>query len=895
MHPLFPLSALIAEIESYPFASFSAHQLGVVRLAMQASGVLYADSERLAGELVESLLVRSGGMSLASLRLLISYAWFAEPASGSCEPSAVAGPRTIRLAKFAGQVASRYLELAGDRAQLHSSTRRPELAESFRWLTINLPQDFLVAALAAKEGLAEPPLEFVRLVSPQLASVLEQGCAETHLHLGAAVPFSQMWSGVLRALSVQPDLDLSQLQFISAPGSRSLLSNRGPGQIEPLLLAAAIARIIMAAFLMRMSAPGWTRTLRDFLHDCGRGTLSSICRQFPWSHSYRSPSASQSCMDVIRHVCSGDAPLRQLPIWHSLHRLLRGAFTCQSLRHDPLEEWLIPQVGIADTETRFTHRCLSYLLSQSGHLDALFERLFFQYVRIRCALYQSLVQAPGAPGLDYFVRYFNRIWPVRAPLKGQLFGLALQTESRDLHLASLEIRRSPSNHWYEVRDEIRAIAKGRLQHRSHSKVPKPEIGLVLHFVKQHETKIAGRRFLYADPRSLTAPARHGLWFQDRWAEAAAICHNLRIHPEHLLLLRGIDVANTELAQPTWVLIPLWQRVFATAKATSALLAQRHPRWAVPCLRTTIHVGEDFVRLPQGLRRMHEPIEYGLLRVGDRIGHGLALGIDPSHWESQLPQAPETLDERLDDLVWEFERYQKEELPVEASRLEYVRAEVIRLATAQYAGTDGFSIDDLIVARRLRHHAGLLAQLRYPYLTTHRGVRLPAGKPYELLWRYLTDPLVFERGQQTLLIQSNDGEQRFLLAAQRWLRTIIGKLEITIESNPSSNLLIGGFHSLESLPTLRMSPLEQSVAPMEPRLLVSLNTDNPITFASCLADEITHVFYGLLRRSVPAPVALAWIDRARRHGMQSRFTLAASRSEEALRIVSDTGRLPSVHR
>ncbi len=127
---------------------------------------------------------------------------------------------------------------------------------------------------------------------------------------------------------------------------------------------------------------------------------------------------------------------------------------------------------------------------------------------------------------------------------------------------------------------MREVARGRMQHPSLPTAPKPEVGLVLHFVKAQETRVAGQRVLYADPSARTARSRHGLWFQDRSAEAAAICRSLRMHPEHLLLLRGIDVANTELAQPTWVLLPLWKQVFAVVHEVAALLGRRKPYWGV---------------------------------------------------------------------------------------------------------------------------------------------------------------------------------------------------------------------------------------------------------------------------------------------------------------------------
>lgn len=900
MHPLIPLSALLAEIEAFPFASEAAHRQGITRLTLSDSGVLSGGCEPLGTSLVESLLSQSGGMSIASLRLLIAHAWFGESndpadsttAANPAVSSLITGHKELALAQYAGRLASRYLALAGNRVQLDASVDRPARAECFRWLTLYLPHDFLIAALTAKEGVAEPPPESVRLVSPQLAQVLQQGCAETHLHRGAALPFSTLWSGLVMSLSGPESVDFARLRATQREGRPN--SEPQPGgsteQLELFLLAAAITRILLAAYLLRYEANGPARSFSQFLHETGRGTLTAVCRQFPWNRTWRTPGAIQACHDALRQVLHGGAETWCRPIWHSIHRLLRGAFTHSRLHIDPIEDWLTPQQGIGDTETRFAHRCLRHLLSAQGSQDDLFARVFLQYQRVRSRFYQYLVLKPGTAGLDWFCGHFDRVSPLRAPIDSKLFDIALHTESRDLRLASLEIRRSPSTHWYEIRDSVREVARGRMQHPSLPTAPKPEVGLVLHFVKAQETRVAGQRVLYADPSARTARSRHGLWFQDRNAEAAAICRSLRMHPEHLLLLRGIDVASTELAQPTWVLLPLWKQVFAVVHEVAALLGRQKPHWGVSPLRSTIHAGEDFARLIQGLRRMHEPIEYGLLQFGDRIGHGLALGFDPKLWAERLTQTPQTLDERLDDLVWEMERYQKRDLSVDSSRLEYVRAEIVRLARFQYAGTDNFSVDDLILARRLRHSPSLLKRIGYPYLNTQRQSLLPGGKEYELFWRYLTDHHVFLRGQQTLLVRCDETEQRLLTEVQRWLRTIIGKLEITIESNPSSNLLIGGFPSLESLPVLRMQPVATDRAHDVPPVLVSLNTDNPITFSSCLSDEMSHVYYGLLRSQVQAPVALAWIDRVRQNGWTSRFTLPLSASDEALRIVANSGRL-----
>ena len=70
------------------------------------------------------------------------------------------------------------------------------------------------------------------------------------------------------------------------------------------------------------------------------------------------------------------------------------------------------------------------------------------------------------------------------------------------------------------------------------------------------------------------------------------------------------------------------RCEAGIRAAAALC---HSVYPVRELRTTIHSGEDFVHLVGGLRRVSEAVHYLDLHDGDRIGHGVALGVDVESW------------------------------------------------------------------------------------------------------------------------------------------------------------------------------------------------------------------------------------------------------------------------
>lgn len=144
--------------------------------------------------------------------------------------------------------------------------------------------------------------------------------------------------------------------------------------------------------------------------------------------------------------------------------------------------------------------------------------------------------------------------------------------------------------------------------------------------------------------------------------------------------------------------------------------------------------------------------------------------------------------------------------------------------------------------------------------------------------------VFERGRVPIDVRVTDGEVAFLAAAQIWLRRQLAAREITVESNPSSNLLIGDLGSLREHPSFRLQPLP-GMASDQPLLPLSINTDDPVSFATSLADEYAYMYAALLRSGISSSDALGWLDARRRDGYRSRFTLAASAEPSVLRAVA----------
>jgi len=712
--------------------------------------------------------------------------------------------------------------------------------------------------------------------------MLREPCAETHLHVGAGVPFGLLWAVRMREIASEPALALKAASgrppFGDAPAFRSAL------------LAAATVRLLLAAFLWRREDTGSSSRFDAFL----AAQLDAIASRVPWGLGAH--EARRGLLTAL-HRLSGRHDAAPIERARRLYQAFAGpapkrtppSSIEEAIATDPLAAWLPWREGLASPEARFARRAIAYLLHE-GRNDSAFATYFWQYQRVRCLTHRFLVEEPGTAGLDWFTRHYARISPLRGTLAMLTYASALELQSRDLSLAALEARTAPEARWWLVRDEVRALAKQAARYVPRPARERPEVGLVLHFIKEWERSLpGGTRRMHADPRQKVFGCRFGSWSYERLRQAMAIETALRHDPELLLVLRGIDVANVELAVPTWPLVPLFQRVREASRRASARLSRSRPRWEVSPLRVTVHAGEDFRRLVEGLRRIHEPIELGMVQVGDRIGHGVALGEDPARWAEASRRVTQPAEDRLDDLLWELVRYQRAEIPAETGRLEHVRAEAVRIGREIYRKP--VDADDLIEARHLRHQPALLRWVGYPFLRERTFTRTAET----LFYRHLTEGAVFERGQAPVEVEAHEHEVAMLRAAQRWLRRELGRREITVEINPSSNLVIADYLALEEHAAFRMAPLPHMGEPEGGALLVSVNTDNPITFASSLADEFAHLYFALLGRGVAADQALAWLDRARENGHRSRFTLRASTVPEALREVAPEPRRSGAQR
>lgn len=568
---------------------------------------------------------------------------------------------------------------------------------------------------------------------------------------------------------------------------------------------------------------------------------------------------------------------------------------------------------------------LTYLedLELGKRRDESFAHLFWQTIRVRCRFYRYIVQRPMTPGLQWFVRFYRRIEAARRRIRvGLLVDSAAEICGAGKGLHSLEFRTSPLSTAEETGRLIREMysAAWRVYERhvgaikvqtdgamppGHRPTGDLEIGLVLHLSRDRGGGMlegrptANARNSDADPSwSGNRGYRYASYYGKRRADAIGFARVIQDFPRVLFFLRGIDLCTDELGIPMWVTAPLVRYIREISTAASCELLGSESGGQLG-LRTTVHAGEDFVHLLGGMRRIDEAIEQLDLRQRDRIGHALALGTDPRRWALRSGGIAITKMERLLDLTWEWSFSTDHKVNIPASRVQFVMDQVERLSRevfGQFAHPRQVAEFTALLCdpQRLRtvgfprgpippeeeflsfvYDRGLAGRARAEALVEGGGRNEGraanyghSDEPYRLLFAYLVDPDTFLRGQQLELVDPAF-EADSLASLQDALRVKVGSRGITIEINPSSNLLIGNLADLQSHPLWRLHPPDPT---SESRPIgVCVGSDNPITFCTSTREEYQLVYDTLTLAGLSDHDAQVWIEAARKTGLDSRFT------------------------
>ena len=764
--------------------------------------------------------------------------------------------------------AARNLLRADGRQMVLKVDRNEPGREILRWRFVSLaiPPGILVAA-ASEPGGAPP--ERVRILHPSIAP--DNPVAHQHVHHAAMMSFEELWVTVRRRALVHAGELQSHLRIERAfcPGLHrgTCLGGRSPkeratGQRHPVARARHMEE--WAGLLHQAFVAGFLLDLHE-----GHAKPLKCCKD------KRCNEAKTRLRAFIAGRTSAEsARISHHPWTEELLREERRRYRSamrQSMDPGGIDGRAVWTRRETLEESRRLVRAFAHLrLDKSETRDEEYEALLLQYLRVKVALFRLLVHSPGERGLEKFLDHFQQI-KVYAPEADVMKPPA--PNEPGLRVQATEYRVAPDA-WFktfrlrggEIEEKTKVGDQREWAWLVHFKRTRPKDGLPL----------------------------FGGAIQEMESEADDIMRALDAKPTLLRTLRGIDICGVEEHQPLWVSADTLRRV----RQYSRSIAGRRPSLGLEPLRLTFHVGEDFSSLTSGMRAVAEPFHWGLIERGDRIGHGLALTLEPETWFRR--HRGEVLRvkrfDRLLDLAFLAEYAQDQNDNQRKWLLEQIGDTVRSLGFECKSTIEKLNEKEIIETTKMFWKSlGCRSTRRLLTSDTYCG-----KTPYERwIHCYLWNRSFRKRADQEVRmpvpvdefgkigkdekigVENLRLERDLLKNAHRTLLQEVARWQVCIESNPSSNLVVGSLDSIAAQDFLARRPTKEIQKEGE-TLTWTINTDDPITFSTTLADEYAYAWAGMTMRAknpCDPSYARALLDESAATSMRTRFTVAVSDKSE----------------
>lgn len=523
-------------------------------------------------------------------------------------------------------------------------------------------------------------------------------------------------------------------------------------------------------------------------------------------------------------------------------------------------------------ERSFLYRMFRMLYESKSEYPHQFN-LFYAYLLLKEKLRGEMLQVNSREGLQNFISYQNRknrfIHEKR--LEDILVRMAVLDTLADKNIISMEIRISPQNSAVENVDYIRHL--DQVINVECNEELESKYYYVLHFVKG-EDKNPIDKFM----------CRHAVKRAEVKRKACALAEFREKYPLVAERVFGIDAASQEIGcRP---------EVFAQAFRFLKFHTAYNEGSYLPSLKATYHVGEDFLDILDGLRAIDESVLFCNLDCGDRLGHAMALGLNVHEWYRHKGYSLYlTKQDYLDNLAWLHGRMVHYGLKGFDDLKTYLEAEFEKFFKIVYIDQMDMDLikdilDDIEKKQDNKEHRtpGISRNtyLNYDIRTYYNAWKLRGDNPECYKNGYFEDPIEYGNTYNGFSVNSRladrldvnslryipevailyytyhfnqnvkkEGNKRISLsvssnwaagvaAVQKELQKSIQRRGIAIETNPSSNVLIGTFHNYKDHP-IKILYNNHLVSEPEklaecPQISVSINTDDKEIFSTSLENE-----------------------------------------------------------
>lgn len=680
----------------------------------------------------------------------------------------------------------------------------------------------------------------------QLYQQLEKGVAENHMHSGASMPFLSMWNLIMTPLAKSKEESFKKLVW-----KDTLYVNEN--KIWGYVLSAGILRVLISILHLpdiSINTSNLTDFLKYYLHNDKTTNLYNILEQ-------------GDMKEIFSHMIS---------LWDELSRFI-------SINDDIIRTLYQVDKNIKTSEENiFLFYTLSYL--RKGNNKEIIQQLFLQYLRIKNTFFNLLVQQKTIKGLDYFQsQYYFRNSKTVNMIGRRFWDMVIREQFQNRNLRKIEFRMSVGMKESEFRKNIKNFFACYLdiirtdycikdEDQNFQVVRNfPRVGIVFSLLKRED--INPQEKCYIDG-SVNAEKLQFRQLQNQYREQIDFIQKLRNEGSEMSkYIVGLDAASLENSTPVWVFSPIYE--YARDSMKDPLLIGNS---FYQSLNFTFHAGEDFRHILSGIRRIDEAVTHLKFHAGDRIGHGIALGLDVQNWYNENPVVVLPRVELLENYLWAYHTLSNAEQNLSSFIMSYIEKNIYALSKGIYNTSKGIKTEVLIDAYLKMFH--LEEKLTCSEKEVHEIFCNKISKNYadktEVDWN--TDTLCIARNCIYFTKQMNEPihirvtEQDLDIAKhlQKIVRKKLSQIGIVVEINPSSNVSISSMDSLYENQIYSINNFMQD----ESNVMVCVNSDDPSVFNTNVSNELAYVFNAILQKGISKEIAMQWIEKLRNNGMQSSF-------------------------
>lgn len=581
-------------------------------------------------------------------------------------------------------------------------------------------------------------------------------------------------------------------------------------------------------------------------------------------------------------------------------------------------------------ERAFLYHCFRKIRKESVLFSEYESNLFHAYLVIKENIRAEMVQANEYVGFENFQIHQDRkeYFSSGEEFEKSMARMAVRDTILSQNIISLEARVSPGK---SAKDNYNTVeffdgaidADGKIRDR---------FFYVFHFIKTQD---------HAVMENIPCECRHFDKRIDNVERACALRIFREKYPGKAKRVLGIDAASQEIGCRPEV----FAMIFRALKDHTVVYEVADGKRKLSQLRATYHVGEDFLDILDGLRAIDEAINFLNLDCGDRLGHALALGVNVEDWyKSKKDHCALPAHDYLDNIVWLYHAIVKYEIEDSDNVKSYLASEFSRHFNQIYGGVLNQKSMNYVLEKVRRRYLSKKKrnELYHLYEVDERTLQIDINTYYKawqlrgdvpelykqgfydqytkteidlgdysanvvypadmsvrytpevafLYYLYHYSRTVRTEGRKEISVKIKPSVRKIVSLVQKKMQMEISKRGIGIETNPSSNYMIGTFkryseHPITSFYNLGLVVGEDKLAQC-PQLVTSINTDDQGVFSSSLENE-----YALIARALEKEVdddgnpvynrtmIYDWINKIRINGNRQSFNYLNTNDFSAL--------------